>query len=188
MKYLYQFIIFIIVSCTSRAITYESLLMSNIVLLENREELEANIDEINRLNLNINLNQFKSTDSLKSTIKNRFCGETFFIPVPEISDLTYLPIYYPDCGPLINISADQVQEIRTLDDIYKGTKEFKILSIPLDHFSIEELKKIFEKIVIDYKQSVDEYLIKNNLNLTFNNLEEISKVCVISIWVTIDDE
>ncbi|MBI0400422.1 hypothetical protein [Cyclobacterium marinum] len=162
--------------------------MSGIVLLDTREELEDNISEIKRLNLVVDLNQFKSTDSIKNIIKNKYCGEIFFISIPEISDLTYLPMYYPDCGPIIDISSDQVQEINTLEDIYKGTKEFKLLSVPLDHFTTEELKKIFIKIVIDYKQSVDEYLIKNNLNLTNNNLEEISKVCPFTIWVTLEEE
>ena len=98
-----------------------------------------------------------------------------------------MPIYYPDCGPIINISADHVQDIRTLEDIYEGTKEFKLLFIYLDHFSIEELKEVFKKIVVDYKQSVDDYVVKNNLNLTYNNLQEISQLCPFSIWVSIKE-
>jgi len=159
--------------------------MHQVEMFANEKELKENINEINKLKRSIQLNSFGSINELNSVIKEKYCGQNFFIALPNFSDLMYLPVYNPECGPIIDITSNQLIQINSLDEISGSTVDFKLLLINLKKFSIDETEALFDSVIADYQNSVSKYASENKLKMDHINLEDIAEKCPLEIWIIV---
>lgn len=175
------FVFFVTIGCSSKSNLEERLVLSGALENFTKSEFNELIHFITESDTKIDLYNISSPKKYFEKLEKNYEEAIFFIYLPNISSNTYLPIYFPNNGPIIDISINEVIFLKSLNDIKGATKDFKLIFINIKDFENDELCELFSGITIDYLNSL-----KNiKLNITESNIKKIAKDHPLEIWVTV---
>jgi hypothetical protein len=183
-------ILFLTLRCNDKNNVFNNLLLtfpSNEIQSETEIQtyVSDKLKNIHKFQLSIDLDKFQSIDSFKDTVNSNYCGDLFYIHLPDVSTNTLLPIGN-DCHLSVNYGNRKIINVIENDsnNIFSNChpidsinfEDIPIFSVYVkSHHTLSTVNSSLTKLVMDYKKYLSkEYRMDLN-KFNFENIKEINK-------------
>ncbi|MBD8490986.1 hypothetical protein IFO69_19695 [Echinicola sp. CAU 1574] len=177
-------IFFFLFKCTFKSNINEQLLLSSKLEHFTQAEFEEIILYFKDSGKVINLNKDVPLKEYLEYLEQNTNESTFFVFLPEISSKTYLPIFLPTNGPIIDIDINDIVFVNSLNDIEGATEDFKLIFVNASNFKSAELDDLFNCLAKDYLNSINEALHNRALPISEKTKIKIAKKYPLEVWVS----